>query len=49
MDSELKEVPTSQLVKELKKRLGVNTVEVPPYAKVNLSVEGAAIVLVVID
>ena len=47
---ELKKFSTAELVEELSHREGVvNTVMIPPYAKVDLKVEGPSTVLVVID
>ena len=46
---ELKQVSTAELVKELKKRKGVETIIAEPYQDKEIKVNGPAIVLVVID
>lgn len=47
---DLSEISTKDLVEEISKREGVvNTIQVPPHAKVDIKTEGRAIVLVVID
>lgn len=45
----LSEVYTSDLVSELSRRSGVDVIEIAPYERVNLSLEGSAVVLKVID
>lgn len=45
----LKEVKTCELVNELQKRDGVETHTAEPYQDVTVSVNGPAVVLVVID
>lgn len=42
-------IPTKDLIKELKSREGVNIEIAEPYKTINLSINGPAIVLVVID
>lgn len=50
MEKTIKECSTAEIVEELKNRKGViNTIKVPPYEKVEITTEGPAIVLVVID
>lgn len=44
-----KRFSTKQLVEELKKREGIDTIIVEPYEKKNISVDGSAIVLIVTD
>lgn len=46
---ELKNIPTAQLVEELKKREGVETKIAEPYEKCSINVDGPAVILVVID
>ena len=46
---ELKDIATKDLVDELKKREGVETAIAEPYQDVTVSVNGPAVVLVVID
>lgn len=46
---DIKKISTKDLVEELEKRAGVETVNVNPYDKCELSIEGPAIVLKVID
>ena len=46
---ELSEYKTVELVTELKRREGVETYEIEPYASQTVNAEGPAIVLVVID
>lgn len=45
----LNDISTYELVEELKKREGVNTTLAEPYQDVLVSVNGSAVVLVVID
>lgn len=45
----LSDYSTMQLADELEKRLGVETVVVPPHETKNISVDGVATVLIVID
>lgn len=45
----IKEIPTYELVNELKKREGVERHEIGPNASLTVHTEGPAIVLVVID
>lgn len=45
----LSEYRTSQLVRELEKRLGVEMVTAAPYQDVEIKVNGPAIVLIVTD
>ena len=47
--SELSNISTKELVEELKKREGVETTTVEPHDKKEITVEGATVVLVVID
>lgn len=47
--SDLHDVPTCELVKELQRREGVETHTAEPYQDVAVSVNGPAVVLVVID
>ena len=47
--SSLSEVPTCELVEELKRREGVESVELSPYAEATVAAEGPAVVLVVTD
>lgn len=50
MEKNIKEYSTAELIKELKNRQGViNTIKVPPYEKVEITTEGPAVILVVID
>lgn len=49
MEISLDSVSTSQLVRKLEKREGVEVVEVAPYDKYNVEVEGSAVVLIVVD
>ena len=46
---ELKDIPTCELVEELMKREGVNTIILDPYQTKKIKVEGPMIVLKVID
>jgi len=46
---ELVRYPTEELVKELSKREGVETTIAEPYEDVEVTINGPAIVLVVID
>ena len=46
---DLSEVKTCELVRELEKREGVEVTVAEPYVDVTVSVNGPAIVLVVID
>ena len=46
---ELSAYKTMELVAELKRREGVETYEIEPYASRTVNAEGPAIVLVVID
>ncbi len=46
---DLETVPTCELVKELEKREGVETIAAEPYQDVQVKVNGSAIALVVID
>ena len=46
---ELKDVNTCDLVEELKRRQGVNWVDVPNEEKATIGVDGFATVLIVID
>lgn len=45
--SSLSEVPTCELVEELKRREGVESVSLSPYAEATVPAEGPAVVLVV--
>ncbi len=45
----LESIKTYELVEELKRREGVETVVVAPYEKKNIEVEGALIILKIID
>ena len=45
----LSDFSTMQLADELEKRLGVDTVVVPPHETKNISVDGVATVLIVYD
>ena len=45
----LKEIPTCQLVEELKSREGVEQIVVEPYEDFKMNVNGAAVVLIVMD
>lgn len=47
--AELKNIPTAQLVQELRSRDGVNEVVFQPHEKASVEVEGPATVLVVTD
>lgn len=47
--SELKNIPTKQLIEELLGRDGVKKVILQPYEKGTIKAEGPSIVLVVID
>ena len=49
MKNDMSKIPTCELVKELEKREGVERVIVDPYDKKTINVEGAAVVLIVID
>ena len=46
---ELKDVKTCELVEELKKREGVEVKIAEPYKDMSVSVNGPAVVLVVVD
>lgn len=46
---ELEKISTSELVQELQKRIGVESVIAEPYEKKDISVEGPAIVLLITD
>ncbi len=46
---ELSEIKTCELVAELRSREGVKTIRAEPYQKKEISVEGPAVVFVVID
>ena len=46
---DLSKIPTCDLVEELKKRDGIETTIAEPYEDVTVSVNGPAIVFVVID
>ncbi len=46
---EIKDISTKELVEELKKREGVETTIVEPYAEFDVKGNGPAIVLTVID
>lgn len=46
---DFKDVPTKDLVEELSKRAGVERTDVEPYQDKNVSVNGPAIIFVVID
>jgi len=45
----LERVPTATLVEELRRREGVNAMDVEPYTTRSMDVEGPAVILVVID
>ncbi|MCP1226743.1 BC1881 family protein [Sebaldella sp. S0638] len=45
----IEDIKTCELVEELKRREGVETVVVFPYEKKNIEAEGAMIVLKIID
>ncbi|MBE6877337.1 MAG: BC1881 family protein [Ruminococcus sp.] len=45
----LKEIPTYQLVEELKNREAVKTIIVEPYEDFTVNVNGSAVVLIVTD
>ena len=45
----LSEIRTCELVAELRSREGVETIRAEPYQKKEISVEGPAVVFVVID
>jgi hypothetical protein len=45
----LKDIPTCQLVAELATREGVSTTTAEPYQDVQVSVNGPAIILTIID
>lgn len=49
MRVDLSKIPTCDLVEELKKREGIETTIAEPYEDVTVSVNGPAIVFVVID
>jgi len=49
MNKKIQEYTTRELVEELSKREGVERKQADLYEKVELDVEGAAIILVVID
>ena len=49
MKTDLSKIPTCVLVEELKMREGVETTIAEPYEDVTVSVNGPAIVFVVID
>lgn len=49
MKDSLSDIPTYELVGELRKREGVNTHIAEPYEDLEVKVNGPAIVLVVID
>ena len=46
---DLSKVNTCDLVKELKSREGVSTITAEPYQEKKISIEGPAVILVVID
>lgn len=46
---DLKKVPTCQLVEELTSREGVDSVTIEPYETAKPSIEGPAIILIVVD
>ena len=46
---ELNEVKTCDLVAELKKREGVETIQADPYLQTDIPVEGPAVILIVTD
>lgn len=48
-DIELKDVPTYRLCEELECREGVETVCVEPHESTVISVEGCAVVFIVVD
>ena len=48
-NSDLTGIPTFALVEELAKREGVKATTAEPYQDINVSVNGPAVVLVVID
>ena len=45
----LKSIPTKELVEELKKREGVNAEYAEPYQDKVISINGPAMILIVID
>jgi len=49
IDNSLHNVPTCELVDELKRRDGIETTIAEPYQDISVQVNGPAIVLVVID
>lgn len=46
---DLKTIKTHELVEELKKREGVKIKYAEPYQETNISVNGPAVILIVID
>lgn len=49
MENKLNTIPTKELVRELITREGVKSLEVAPYEDMEVKVNGACIVLTVID
>jgi len=49
MNNNLTDVTTKDLVNELRKREGVDTSIVAPYAELTVKAEGPAVVMVIID
>lgn len=47
--SSLSDIPTCELVEELRRREGVESVDLSPYAEATVPAEGPAVVLVVTD
>ncbi len=46
---DLSEISTVALVEELKKRVGVDVKTAEPYEDINVSVNGPAVVLIIVD
>ena len=45
----LKSIPTKELVEELKKREGVKAEYAEPYQDKSLSINGPAVILIIVD